>query len=74
MALHQERIPNVVHVSTRVRGRRYQPDVDDERWSALTMYGFVRVTTDEAHGPTWEAAREDVVARMNEIDGSRNGQ
>jgi hypothetical protein len=54
--------------------RRYLPDIDDERWSAQTLYGFIRVTTDEANGPTWEAARENAVARMEEIDGSRTQQ
>lgn len=50
--------------------RRFDPDIDPERWSAQTLYGFVRVTTDEAHGSTWDAAREDAVRRMLEIDGS----
>jgi hypothetical protein len=51
--------------------RRYEPGIDDERWRDMTLYGFVRVTTDEAHGPTWNAARENAVARMNEVDESR---
>lgn len=51
--------------------RRFEPDIDDARWSMLTMYGFVRVTTDEAGGATWEAARADGIARMLEIDRSR---
>ena len=52
--------------------RRFEPGVDDARWTALTMYGFVRVTTDEAHGSTWEAARAEGIARMHEIDGGRS--
>lgn len=51
--------------------RRYEAGIDDECWSAQTMYGFVRVTTDEVNGPTWEAARENGIAQMSEIDGSR---
>jgi hypothetical protein len=54
-----------------VYARRYEPGIDDERWIALTLYGLVRVTTDEANGPTWYAAREDAVTRMSEIDASR---
>ncbi len=52
--------------------RRFEPGIDDARWTALTMYGFVRVTTDEAHGPTWEAARAEGIARMHEIDRGRS--
>lgn len=54
-----------------VYARPHAPGIDDERWADLTLYGVVRVTSDEAHGPTWEAAREDAVARMIEIDRSR---
>ena len=54
-----------------VYARRYTTGIDDERWAFLTLYGFVRVTTDEAHGSTWDAARDDAVRRMNEIDESR---
>lgn len=57
-----------------VYARPHEPGIDDERWSGLTLYGFVRVTTDASHGPTWEAAREDAVARMNEIDESRRSR
>jgi hypothetical protein len=54
-----------------VYARRYEPGIDDARWFDMTLYGIVRVTTDDAHGPTWNAAREDAVTRMNEIDASR---
>lgn len=52
--------------------RRFEPDIDDARWSRLAIYGFVRVTTDEVHGTSWEAARDDGIARMREIDRSRS--
>lgn len=54
-----------------VYARRFAEGIDDERWAFLSLYGFVRVTTDEAHGSTWKAARDDAIRRMREIDHSR---
>jgi hypothetical protein len=51
--------------------RQYEPGIDNERWVGMTLYGFVRVTTDEGHCPTWSAAREEALTRMDEVDASR---
>lgn len=51
--------------------RRYEPGVDDARWSARTSFGFVRVTTDEANHPTWAAARAEGIEHMHRIDDTR---
>jgi hypothetical protein len=57
-----------------VYARRHEPDVDDKRWAHLTLYGSIRVITDDPEVPTWESARQDAVARMDAIDQSRNKQ
>lgn len=56
---------------TAVYVRRYEPGIDDAIWSEPGLYGFIRATSETSQSATWADARDQAVARMDEIDATR---